>query len=325
MVVRSGGGGRIRWEWNVLPAALRGIEPAPNLYHATWNHGIPRGLPFPSILTLHDLIPWKLPGAVPWPRPAILHQALYRRAVSSSASEAARIVVVSEATRADVAALLPGVASRTEVVSNALPPWFQPVGREAGAESRKRFADGGPYWLYLGGFDPRKGIDTLLGAIDEAFPDRSHAPDLVLAGSRNREAERAEALARALGVRVHFPGYIPDAELAAIFAGASLFIYPSRYEGFGIPLLFALASEVPCVVSDGGSLPEVAGDAGILFPAGDVAALARVLRRAAGDSEWLAAHAARGPARASQFRVEAMAERMLRAYERAMEGRARSS
>src|SRR5512132_994068 len=80
----AGTGGRIRWESLALPGVLRGLDPLPDLFHATWNHGVPREIPFPSLLSLHDLIPWRSPRYVPWPRPAWLHQALYRRAVRSS-------------------------------------------------------------------------------------------------------------------------------------------------------------------------------------------------------------------------------------------------
>jgi alpha-1,3-rhamnosyl/mannosyltransferase len=110
---------------------------------------------------------------------------------------------------------------------------------------------------------------------------------------------------------------VPDADLAALFAGASLFVYPSRYEGFGIPPLLAMAAGTPLIVSDGGSLPEVVGDAATVVPAGDVLALAAALAKAAADPAGLGPAAARGRARAAAFTVEALAARTLRAYERA--------
>lgn len=322
----GGGGGRIRWEWGVLPGLLRGLSPAPSLYHATWNHGLPGGLPFPSVLTLHDLIPWKYPGSTPWPRPSILHQALYRRAVASSALEAKRVLADSEATRRDLAALVPRAAGRTVVIPISVPRWFHPASPDLARRARDRYAGGQPYWLYLGGFDPRKDIGTLLQATARAFPDdRSAPPTLVLAGSPNETARREERRARELGVRVVFPGYVPDDDLPALFAGASLFVYPSRYEGFGIPPLLALAAGVPCVVSDGGSLPEVVGDAGIVFPVGDVDALAAILRRAAADPAPFASQGALGPARAARFNPDDAADRMIRVYEEAAKPRAGST
>ena len=70
VAVQGAAGGRIRWEWGVLPRLLRRLDPAPDLFHATWNHGLPSGLPFPSVLTIHDLIPLRFPRDVPWPWPA---------------------------------------------------------------------------------------------------------------------------------------------------------------------------------------------------------------------------------------------------------------
>jgi glycosyltransferase involved in cell wall biosynthesis len=317
-------GGRIRWEAAVLPRVLAALDPAPDLYHATWNHGVPRGLPFPAVLTIHDLIPWRAPEAVPWPRPAPLHRFLYRRAVVGSARAAAAIVTVSEASRRDIEASIPGAAGRVHVVPNALPRWFRPADEAQGRAFRARFG-GGSYWLYVGGFDPRKGIDTLLDAVARLQAGGAAAPPLVLAGAPNEESRRHEREAERRGVRAHFPGYVPDADLPALFAGASLFIYPSRHEGFGIPLLFAMASGLPCVVSDGGSLPEVAGEAGVVFPAGDAAALAGILARARADPGSLAERAARGPARAGLFTPEALARGTIRVYELAARSRAGSA
>ena len=315
VLAEGGAGGRIRWESWILPRLLRGLDPAPDLYHATWNHGIPGGLPFPSVLTIHDLIPWRLPEAVPWPRPAIVHRMLYRRSMRLSARRATAIAAVSEASRREIAALLPEVASRVTVVPNALPRWFRPADPSSAAEARIRFAGGRPYWVYLGGFDPRKGLDVLLRAMAEAFPHRDAAPELVLAGARNATGLETEALASSLGVRARFPGYVPDADLSLLLAGATLFVYPSRIEGFGLPLLFAMASGLACVAGDAGAMPEVVGDAGLLFPSGDVHALAAILRGAAEAPERLDALRARGPERARGFTAEAQAERMIRVYE----------
>jgi len=321
VVVQGSAGGRIRWEWSVLPQLLRRIDPAPDLFHAPWNHGLPRGLPFPSVLTIHDMIPWRFPGDVPWPRPAWLHRSLYRHALSSSAREAGAIVTVSEASRRDIESLLPRVGPRVEVVPNPLPRWFRAAEAADGLALRERITDGRPYWLYLGGFDPRKALSTMLRAVSEAFPDRTTAPDLVLAGARNAHALECEAMALRLGLPVRFPGYVADSDLPALFSGASLFIYPSLHEGFGIPLLLAMAAGLPIVASDGGGIPEVVGDAGVLFPAGDTRALAEILRRAAADPSFLAPYAARGPERARRFSAKEFGERMLRVYARAASSR----
>jgi glycosyltransferase involved in cell wall biosynthesis len=308
-------GQRIRWERGFLPRLLASLDPRPDLFHATWNHGVPPGLPMPSVLSLHDLIPWRLPREVPWPRPAWLHRALYRSAIRASARRSSAIITLSEASRRDIAARIPDAAARVEVVPCAVPRWFVPAALSRVAENRRAFGD--PYWLYVGGFDPRKGLFSLIAAMAAAFPD-GNGPVLVLAGGRNDHQQACEAMAAALRVNVIFPGYIPDADLYALFAGAALFVYPSRYEGFGIPPLLALASGTPCITTDGGALPEVVGDDAVVVAAGDVKALAAALRRAAADPAPLRVMAARGRERASRFSLDALAERTLQAYERAL-------
>ena len=322
--VAEGAGGRIRWESGALPRLLGSLDPAPDLFHATWNHGVPGRLPFPAILSLHDLIPWRHPDLVPWPRPAFLHRALYRRSVRRSARAAAAVITLSEASRRDIAARLPDVAGKVEVIPCAVPRWFRAAAPEEAAAARARFG-GAPYWLYVGGFDPRKGIGDLLDALAIARAGGAALPAIVLAGAVNAEAEACRARAAATGVPVHFPGYVPDADLPALYAGASLFVYPSRSEGFGIPPLLAMAAGTPAIVSDGGSLPEVVGDAAVVVPAGDPRALAAALVRAAGDPASLRDGAARGRARAAEFTVAALAARTLRVYERAASRRGGSA
>jgi glycosyltransferase involved in cell wall biosynthesis len=124
-------------------------------------------------------------------------------------------------------------------------------------------------------------------------------------------------LADTKGLRAYWPGYVPDSELAALLGGAELFIYPSRYEGFGIPPLLAMALGTPCVVSDAGALPEVVGDAAVSFPSGDAGALAERLETVARDPDPLAARSRLGKERAARFSVDLLAERMTRVYEAA--------
>ena len=323
--VRVAGGieGRIRWESIALPQLLKSFDPPPDLFHATWNHGVPERLPFPSILSLHDLIPWRHPDLVPWPRPAFLHRALYRESVRRSVRAAAAVITLSEASRRDIAAALPAAARKVEVIPCAVPRWFRAASAEETDATRARF--GGPYWLYVGGFDPRKGIGDLLEALGAARAQGAAIPPIVLAGARNAEAEACRARAATLGVPAHFPGYVPDAELPALYAGADLFVYPSRAEGFGIPPLLAMAAGTPAIVSDGGSLPEVVGDAAVVVPGGDVRALAAALAAAAAHPDALRPAAARGRARAAEFTVEALAVRTLRVYERAVARRGESA
>ena len=311
----SAGDGTVRWERRELPRLLRALDPPPDLFHATWNHGVPPGLPYPSVLSLHDLIPWVAPRYVPWPRPSILHRWLYRDAVRASARRATAIVTLSEASRRDIGERVPEARDKVEVVPCAVPRWLRPADPGASDAWRKRF--GGSYLLYFGGFDPRKGLDLLVEGMARAFADPARAPAIVLAGAKNRAAAELQRAGEVRGLRVHLPGYVPDEDLSAILGGATLFVYPSRYEGFGIPPLLAMAAGTPCVVSDAPAIREVVEDAGLFFPSGDATALGALLAVAVQDPSILAPLAARGRERAARFSVQALAERMIRVYERA--------
>jgi glycosyltransferase involved in cell wall biosynthesis len=319
--VDAGAGGRIYWEASTLPGLLRSLDPKPDLYHATWNHGVPRGLPFPSVLSLLDMIPWVRPQYVPWPKPAPLHRWLYRRTARRSARAARVIVTLSEQSRRDIVSRIPGVAGRIEVVPCALPRWFARPQEAAVARWRERYG-GGPYWLYLGGFDPRKGLDVLAEAAGLLADAGAPVKPLVLAGALNATAEEVRRALLARGVLAHFPGYVPDEELAPLVSGASLFLYPSRYEGFGIPPLLAMAVGVPCVVADGGALPEVVSDAAVVVRAGHAPSLAQGIREALGRGPELAD---RGRERAARFSVDVLAGRMTQVYERALRSPAGSA
>ena len=251
---------------------------------------------------------------MPWPKPGFLHRWLYRRAVRDSSRNAAAIVTLSEASRRDILARVPGTSAKIEVVPCALPRWFQPAPPPAFEAWRARF--GGPYILYFGGFDPRKGVDLLVDAMARAFPNPVEAPPLVLAGAVNGLAQDAARAARERGLAAHLPGYVPDGELAALLGGAKLFVYPSRYEGFGIPPLLALAAGTPCVVSDAPAIREVVGDAALLFTSGEAASLARRIAEASRNPDSVAALVPKGRERAARFSVDSFAERMTRVYER---------
>jgi len=139
----------------------------------------------------------------------------------------------------------------------------------------------------------------------------------VLAGTLNEEGRALRRRAAPLGASIHFPGYIPDDSLSALDAGASLFVYPSRAEGFGIPPLLAMASGVPVVAADTPAVVETLGGAGIVVPVDDAPALAAFLRGALRDPSSLDPSRDRGRARAASFTVDAMASRIRAAYERA--------
>ena len=177
--------------------------------------------------------------------------------------------------------------------------------------------------LYLGTLEPRKNVDTLVRAFAEARRADANAgasgsPHLVLAGARGWWYEDLFRLIQSLDLAdiVHLPGYVPEDELPRWYNAAAAFVYPSSYEGFGLPVAEALACGRPVVTTTVSSLPEAGGDAALLVPPGDVEALAAGI----GQALQLAPEAlARGPAHASLFTWAETAAKTVATYRLALQ------
>lgn len=248
-------------------------------------------LPARTVVTVHDLIHFKVPRAYPaWKRgPA---SAVLRRVTA----QAACILVPSESTRDDLVARLPGTAPRVRVVPEGVGPPFGP-----GVPDDPR-AEAAPYLLCVGNRKPHKN----LAASVEAFALlRAERPSLrlVIAGRSYAGWERVLARAEALGVgrAVIQRDDVSDEELRGLYAGCEALLFPSLYEGFGLPVLEAMACGAPVVASDRSSLPEVVGDAGLLVDPLQPRAIADAVRRLWSDPELRRGLVRRGTERAARF------------------------
>jgi glycosyltransferase involved in cell wall biosynthesis len=193
----------------------------------------------------------------------------------------------------------------------------QPLEQIAAVRSNLKLPE--RFILYVGTIEPRKGIDTLLSAWSEIaaiMPD----VQLVIAGKPGWYVERLYTLVRDCGLeqRVHWTGYVQDVDLPALYSAAEVFVFPSRYEGFGLPPLEAMACGVPVIASCASSIPEAVHDAGLLVPPDDVAALAAMLHLALTQTELQAELRARGFRRAAEFSWERTAKLTHEVYERVM-------
>ena len=227
---------------------------------------------------------------------------------------ASRVVTVSERSRDDIRAVWRVAPQRVIVGGEGIDDrFFTAVSSDDVASVRRRYALHGPYVLYVGGFDPRKQVGTLLEAFFEL--DRAEVT-LVLCGQLRGEGEAILGRVRAhpLGARVRVPGRVPDGVLPALYAGCELFVYPSRYEGFGLQAIEAMAAGAPVVSSDGGALPETVGEAGVLFPAGDVSACARAVQALLADADRRERLRRLGRERAQRFRWDRVVTRYLELY-----------
>jgi glycosyltransferase involved in cell wall biosynthesis len=228
-------------------------------------------------------------------------------------------VTDSENTRNDVICLLDADADRVFVVPGGVGPSFAPSGDEQVESVRQRYELDGPYILAVGTIEPRKNLPRLIDAFAR-FRSRSEAPHrLVIAGGRGWLSDETfrRAAQSSFSSDIRFLGKFPDEDLPALYAGADVFVYPSLYEGFGLPVLEAMACGVPVVCSDTSSLPEFADGAAQLIPPEDTDAIASAVEAVCTDDELRQSLRTRGTARAAEYTWERSARRLLDVYERA--------
>jgi alpha-1,3-rhamnosyl/mannosyltransferase len=279
----------------------------------------------PLVVTLHDLTPLLVPGAMP----SAAKRGVYRLWIARAARQADRVVVPSRATAADVTRLFAAARGKLRVTPYAADDFAaRPA---AGLTGALAGLVAGPYILAFGNIKPHKDLATLLQAFAELAP---RWPDLRLLlvgaeprGYRGAAAEGAPPrlppgapprLPLHAPARVAFTGPASDAELRTLYAGASAFVFPSRYEGFGLPPLEAMAFGAPVVCADAASLPDVVGDAALLFPAGNVAALAAALSRVLDDPALRERLSRAGREHAAQFTWERTAVATVAVYREAL-------
>lgn len=290
------------WNGARLPRTARGAQ----VVHAT-NLVLPPG-GRATVATVHDLNVVLFPQHVPQP-----WRALYARGLQLAVRSAA---VLCTSTRANADALQErfGVPPERVVLTPFGPGLGPDAPRDDGALARLGVR--APYVLTVGTLEPRKNQVALIRAFEAAGLD---GHQLVLAGAPGWGAEQVRAAAAAAGCaeRIVLAAGLEREALAALYAGAEVFALPSHYEGFGLPLLEALAFGVPAVASTDPALVEVAGGAAHHVPADDVDALAAVLQRLAGGDDERARLRRAGPLRAAQFSWTRTAAATLTAYERA--------
>ena len=297
----------------LVPAALRRLRV--DVFHGMDHVGIPFvGRTAKTVVTVHDVIVLILPETF-----TARHRLVVRTALARVRRKADRVIVPSRAVKRDVVTRLGVAGDRVAVTPEGCDPRFRPV-RSAGALRAAAAKYGLPprYVLAVGTLEPRKNLTTLLRAFARLRRDGDVDPGLrlVLAGARGWLDEPIFRSVRSLGLEkaVHFPGFIDDDDLPAVYGGAGLFVFPSLYEGFGLPLLEAMACGVPVVTSNVSSLPEVAGDAALLVDPRDVDGLAAAVSRALRDAGLRERLRAAGLARARQFSWQTTARLTLDTY-----------
>ncbi len=244
-----------------------------------------------------------------------------RLTARQTARRAAHIITVSEYSRGDIQRTYGIAPHRITVTPEAAAPNLMPVTNETELRRiRESYGIREPYILSLCSIQPRKNLVRLIEAYSSLRGVRPEVklPQLVLAGKRGwldsetfRAAERNN-----LGNDLLFTGYVPEQDLAGLYSGASCFVYPSYFEGFGLPVVEAMQCGVPVIAGNRTSLPEIVGEAGLLFDPFDTQALVTALKHVLDDDEYRASLRAKGLAKAKQFNWQTTAQLTLGVYER---------
>jgi glycosyltransferase involved in cell wall biosynthesis len=232
---------------------------------------------------------------------------------------------VSEQSKADILRYLPVKAENVTVIPEAAGPSYRPMDRAQSEEVLLRHGISFPYILYVGSIEARKNITRLLEAYAQ-IRGWSQKWKLVIVGATKwKYSPIFDTLQQLqLASAVHFTGHVADEDLPALYNGAAVFVFPSLYEGFGLPVLEAMACGVPVVTSNCSSLPEVAGDGAILVDPRDVNAIAAAIRRVLEELDLATGLRAKGLARARQFTWERTARETIAVYKKVMSRRIRT-
>ena len=299
-------GRRYVWEQTGLPLALRRRRAA--LLHSP-HHTLPLLSPCPRVVTVHDVTFFLLPERYPRGR-----RLFFQAATARSVRGADAVIVPSHSAAADLQRVLHPPPWRVHVTHEGVDTAFRPVDPAEAAAVAERYGLPPGYVLSLGTREPGKNRSTLLRALHLLIEAGRDVHLAVVGQSGWGEGDADAAAALGLARRVHFTGYVDQADLPALYAGASGFVFPSLHEGFGLPVLEAMACGTPVVTSNTSSLPEVAGDAALLVEPTDAAAIAEAVGRVLDAPDLARQLTGAGRERASGFTWDACAAATLQVY-----------
>ena len=304
-----------REQASVLVAALRARV---GLLHVP-HYVLPWLFPRPMVVTVHDIIHVLFPEFLP----SSLGFAYARLSIRTAVRRARRVVTGSRTTAEDLKRLFGASEARLRVIPHGVHAEFLEAG-DPGADTavRARLGIEGPYLLHVGNHKPHKNAEGLLKAYQLLLHDgHGPAPPLLMVGGFPPDGELARRVrAMGLGGAVRCLGHMERRELAAVFRGATLFVYPTLYEGFGLPVVEAMACGVPVVAGDVPAVREVAGDAAVRVNPRDVVELVAAVRHLLEQPEQQEQLRVRGRARAGEFSWRRAAEATLDVYRTVREG-----
>ncbi len=311
----------VAWHRLRLPLFIELFTGRVDVFHSP-DFTLPPVLRARTLVTVHDLSFLRLPECFPGGLLRYLEAAVPR-----AVRRADHIIADSHSTRRDVIELLNVPGDKITTIHSGVEPRFRPLtgeaDREALAAVRRKYALPERFILSVSTVQPRKNYARLIEAFGTLESQlAAHEWHLAIAGGKGWLYEQVFERAQALGLegRVRFLGFVDDADLPALYNLAQVFVFPSLYEGFGLPPLEAMACGVPVVCSNASSLPEVVGDAALTVDPLDVPGLAEAMRRVAEDESLRASLVQKGLTRAAKFTWSKAAEELLRVYSNVKKG-----
>lgn len=266
------------------------------------------------IVTCHDLISVFFPENLP-----LVSRLFYSKWMPFSYRKATLIIADSEHTKKDLMALLKIPASKIRVIHLATSKEFRPIKAKKNLNQIcRKYHTGKYYFLHVGTLEPRKNLEFLVRSYSLIARDISE--NLVITGKKGWYYEGLFALVKQLKLedRVIFTGYVDERDLPALYSGASALVFPSLYEGFGLPPLEAMACGTPVISSNTSSLPEVIGSAGILLPPRDERKWAKNMLKIIKDKGLAMTLKKMGPIQARRFSWEETARKTVEVYREAL-------
>jgi glycosyltransferase involved in cell wall biosynthesis len=264
-----------------------------------------------TVVTVHDVFAWSCPGTS-----TFLDTIIYRHWLPRVLPTVDAVITVSQVSKGDITRYLNIPTSKIRIIYEGVSGAYHPL--PAGKVTRIAVQHGlpGNYILFVGSVEKRKNLRGLLQAYAH-LRTMGEPPPLVVVGARRGRGNGITETLREHDLKPHvvFLGYVPDEDLPALYSGADLFVFPSHYEGFGLPPLEAMACGTPVVCSNTSSLPEVVGDAAIMVDPTNVEALAEAMHRVLTDGDLRQHMREKGLARAKQFTWERCARETLAVYQ----------
>lgn len=300
------------WENVETPIALENKDL--QLYHIPQNGiGLPLEGTTPYVITLHDTIPLHMPETV-----SDKYLTLFNNSMEKIIKNCAGIITVSEYSKNDIAKDFNFPLDKIYVTYLASEDIYTPINKSLCQRVlKKHYFNANNYILYVGGFSPRKNISGLIKAFKKVKPFLPPDIKLVIAGTKGKSYSIYKQLTQDLDLEEHiiFPGFIEMEYMPYLYSGASVLVYPSFYEGFGLPPIEAMASGVPVIASNVTSIPEILGDSALLCNPFDIDALGEALFSVLWDDSLRKDLILKGFKKSSSLTWENTAKETLKAYE----------